>query len=286
MKEIVKNPKSEDRESKDILECINLLHFMDFNIIELLILELLIKHKDPVIRHTLYYEVSEYLKTFECKVENIPSSQLTEFEMKIVKFIRQKEEKSKLLSPSSFYNNYNDNGKVETIETTDYSQILFEKLAQHLVQFMSISNDFKYIDNLIDELQKIVGVEYVDSLLIIWLPFLFDMRIIKSLKKTAKRLFLLSRIDKEDELKDRGLTDIIITLIYNQTIREPNDVFDIVVFPYYVNVELRGLSIIDLLKEGYRVLKEEGTLIALIDRRAPKTDHITLNRIGKIYNEA
>jgi DNA modification methylase len=112
------------------------------------------------------------------------------------------------------------------------------------------------------------------------------MRIIKRVRKLTEKLFLLSRIDDKEELKDRGLEDIEITQSYGNLIREPNNVFDIVVIPYLIDTGIDGMSIVDLLKEGYRIIKENGFLLTFIGRTPPRTKHRILNRITEIHNRA
>ncbi|TXT58546.1 MAG: hypothetical protein BAJALOKI2v1_350041 [Promethearchaeota archaeon] len=288
-------------EDKDFTsqESINLIHFMDLNIIELLILELLIRHEDPVVRYTLYHELDEFLGTFKKKLMFSNAEDLSETEKKLRKYNNKLLEKSKLLSPSSFYNSlnnlenrgfirfyYNKKGKIKEIETTDLSNTLIEELGKYVVKLIGVSTDFDLVENLMEFLKKTFGKDYVESILIIWLPFLFDMRIIKRVRKLTEKLFLLSRIDDKEELEDRGLEDIEITQSYGNVIREPNNVFDIVVIPYLIDPAIEGLSIVDLLKEGYRIIKENGFLLTFIGRTPPRTKHRILNRIREIHNQA
>ncbi|TFF89240.1 MAG: hypothetical protein EU549_01275 [Promethearchaeota archaeon] len=280
-------------------EFINLIHFMDLNIIELLILELLIRHEEPIIRYTLYYELDEYLETFKKEFSFSKPKKLSKEEKKLKEYNRKLLAKSNLLAPSSFYNSlnnlekrgfiryyYDKKGKIRSIEATNLLNDLIEELGEHIIKLIGVSTDFEYVDNIMDFLKTRLGKDYVDSVLIIWLPFLFDMRIIKRVKKLTKKLFLLSRIDDKEDLKDRGLEDIEITQTYRNTIREPNNVFDIVLIPYFMDIRIQDLGMIDILKEGYRTLKDNGILITFIGQSPPKTNHRILNRIRKIHNQA
>lgn len=295
------NDKSVNNQVNNInlSEIFSIIHFLDLNVVELLILELFIKYTDPIVRFNLFNEVDEFLNTFKKRSDTISDPSLSNVERKLVNHINEIEAKKQIIAPSSFYNslkklekrgfikfNYNPQGKIETIETTELPIILIEKLGQHFVNFLGASNDFKYVENLIEFLQQKLAIKSIKSLLIIWIPFLFDTRIINSLKSISDKCFLLSRIQSKQELEEKGLCDIKITKTLEKTLREPSEIFDIIGIPYYMNGAIKELALVDILKEAYRTLKNDGMLIALIDRPIPKINHNTMNRIGIMYNNA
>ena len=101
----------------------------NLSIVELIMLQILLRHGRPVIRHNLYNEVSQFLKSEKKKVANsINFKHLTPSGQKFYKFLQSKK---KFSSSSLYYSldnlekkglvKYNriDKERVESVEATE-----------------------------------------------------------------------------------------------------------------------------------------------------------------------
>ncbi|TXT58547.1 MAG: hypothetical protein BAJALOKI2v1_350042 [Promethearchaeota archaeon] len=290
--------KNKNKNIQDLANAFSLIHMMDLSVVELLILELLIRHTQPVKRYILYEEVNEYLKQDGNK--KIPSiKKPSHEESNFLNYIKDKKNSPYLISKGSFYYSLNSlekrgfvkfrmdsKGKIKTVEKTEISLMLIENMIEHFIRFVGVAYDFSIVKELVDLLLERIGKKEIESILVVWLYLAFDMRLLKILENLSKKLFILSRIEEKDRFKEVGLMDIEISSILNEKIREANDIFDIVAIPYSSRYGLNGMKLIDILNEGMRVLKRDGVLVAIMEKEAPVVDHAGLDRLRELYNKA
>ena len=295
MVEKKKNP-NEDRKQNLTFSIVD---FIDLSIIELLTLEFLIRYGRPIVRHILYNQITNFLLRESAKLDNLEKMGLSNSELKYFNFLKaKKERKKKILSTSSFYNslsnlekkglikfNKNERNKIISIEKTVLTNELMNDIIQHFISFW-ISYDFKIIIEIQELLLKKTGVASIENLLVIWLNFVHDMRLLQMFSRVSDTVFLLSKIDPTKEISESGLDNIKLTSIYNARIREPNEMFDAVIMPFYLITEIEGMNRIDLINDSLRVLKEDGNLVLIIDKKLPASNEVVLNRIVNLYNKA
>ena len=269
--------------------------FIDLSLVEVLTLQLLLRHTEPIVRHTLYLEVTQFLKSERTSFDALNSPNLSLSEKRYLQFLKNK----KKLSTSSFYNNlkilekmglvsckYNAKGKVEAIEKTDLTGPFMNVTLQHFINF-----GVKTEESIMRSMKKVIFEKIkktsFENILVIWLNEFFDIEIIRVAYEVAETLFLLSRNDFSKDLINSGLENVTSSSIYNRKIREPNEVFDIVFFPFYFkDSKVFNLDRVDLLKEAARVTKKKGAVIITAQGKLPKVEGRIATTILELYEKA
>lgn len=294
--------KDQDHSNEIVpLESFSLKYMMNITVVELLILELLIRQTEPLVRHRLFKDVNTYLELEQSSIDEYSSNNKEIENKKILNYIEKKETKTKrsILSQGSFYYSLNKlekagfirfnrdtKGNIMTVEKTKNSKILIDKLMQHFIKFSVLSYDFELINELKQFLINKIGIQKLNTVLIIWIYITYDMRLLKSVQMVSDKLFILSRDQRKKNFEERGLDDIEITTVYNKKIREANEVFDAVLIPYVTKQSFFDMEFLDLLNEGFRVLKKRGFLVIIYEQKAPEINHNALNRLRNLYNKA
>ncbi len=269
--------------------------FIDLSLVEVLTLQLLLRHTEPIVRHTLYLEVTQFLQSERISLNALDSPNLSSSEKLYLQFLRNR----KKLSTSSFYNNlknlekmgliscmYNAKGKVEAIEATDLTGPFMNATLKHFINFgvraeESIMHSMKKV--IIEKIKK----TSFEGIFVIWLNEFFDIQIIRVVYEVAESLFLLSRNDFSKDLINRGLENVKSSSIYNGKIREPNEAFDMVFFPfYYKDSKVFNLNRVDLLREAARITKKTGVVIITAQSKLPKVEGRIANTILELYEKA
>lgn len=269
--------------------------FIDLSLVEVLTLQLLLRHKEPVVRHTLFLEVTQFLQSERSSFDSFDSPNLSSSEKRYLQFLKNK----KKLSTSSFYNNikilekmglisckHNVKGKVEAIETTDLTGPFMNVTLQHFINF-GVRAEESVMHSMKKAIMEKIKKTNFESILVIWLNEFFNLQIIRIAYEMSESLFILSRNDFSKDLINRGLKNVNFSSIYNRKIREPNEAFDVVFFPfYYKNSKTFGLSKIDLLKEARRVLKKTGVVIITVQSKLPKVEGYIASKILELYERS
>lgn len=269
--------------------------FIDLSLVEVLTLQFLIRHSEPVVRHTLYLEVSQFLQSKSTALGSIDPKKLSLSEKRYLQFLQNK----KMLSTSSFYNNLsnlekkgliksnlNKKGKVESIEITKLTSPLLELILQHFIRF-GVRAEYPAMLNMRDLIIKKLGKERFENILLVWLNDYIDLKLLRIAYDVTDSMFILAKNDFTGDLINSGMENVKFSSIYGEKIREPNEVFDIVFFPfYYRNVEISGLTNKDLLKEAARITKSQGTVIITAQSKPPKIKGELVSRVIEIYESA
>jgi len=269
--------------------------FIDLSLVDVLTLQFLVRHSEPVVRHTLYREVLRFLENIKSPLEDIDSTKLTKSERRYYNFLKDK----KLLSTSSFYNNlnnlekrglilsnYNKKGKIETIEITNLTNPLLKEILKHFVSF-GVRTEEPAMLMIKDEILKRIGKKEFENTLVVWLNFYLDFQILRMVYNLTDNLFILSYDDYSKELLEKGLENVNFSSIYNDLIREPNNIFDITFFPFYSkNSSLNGLTLTDLLKEAVRVTQKDGVILITAQSTIPNVHGVLISNLIKLYRKA
>ncbi|KKM78403.1 hypothetical protein LCGC14_1360290 [marine sediment metagenome] len=269
--------------------------FIDLSLVEVLTLQLLLRHTEPVVRHTLYLEVTQFLQSKRTSLDAFDSPDLSSSEKRYLQFLRNK----KKLSTSSFYNNlkslekmglisgtYNAKGKVEAIEKTDLTGPFMDVILRHFINF-GVRSEEAIMHSMKKAIFEKIKKTSFENILVIWLNEFFDFQIIRIAYEVAEALFILSRNDFSKDLINRGLENVKSSSIYNRKIREPNEVFDVVFFPfYYKDSKIFDLNRVDLLKEAARVTKKSGVVIITAQSKLPKVEGRIASTILELYEKA
>ncbi len=265
---------------------INIGDFASFSIVEIITLQTLLRHREPIKRYALYLEVNQLVHPF------IYNSKTSESEKEYEKFLQ------KSLSTSSFYNSLNTlnkkgliifnkskKDKVDTIEATEETNVALNAIRQFFLKIMV--SDYEYLIDMSETILGKIGLKRVNTLLTVWLSELVDVNLITYFTKVADEISILSRSELHKDLIKIGLESINYSRIHNNIIREPNDFFDVVAVPSYRrNPDFFGLSRIDLLKELVRVTKKDGVIVMTGRKELPTTQNFYANELLAEYNKA
>lgn len=281
-------------EDTKFIDIISIKHIVNLSIVDMVMLQLLLKHEKPVVRHILYNEISQFLTREKQKVAKSikfdnRSPGAKEFKDLLVQ--------DKKFSTSSFYNslknlegkglvksNKDDNEKITTVESTQYTEVLINTISKHVIRFGLIEAEKnKNLPDIVtevieNEILKPAGKKKFGTALYVMFGDYVNAKCIKILFKATDNLFLLLKKEFFENISKMGLKNIQNTSIFNKTIREPDNFFDVVIMPYYFKtIELEEVSKEAILKEAFRVSKEDGLVLIHGYTELPDIEHALLN---------
>jgi predicted transcriptional regulator len=281
-------------EENEFMNTISIKHIVNLSIVDMIMLQLLLKHEKPVVRHILYNEISHFLTREKQKVA------------KSIKFDKRspgaKEFKDLLIqdkkfSTSSFYNslknleakglvksNKDDNNKILSVEATQYTEVLINTISKHVIRFGLIESEKN--KNLPDIIKEVIENEILrpndksklGTALYVSFGDYINAKCIKNLYKTTNNLFLLFKEEMVENISKIGLENIQNTSIFMKTIREPDNFFDVVIIPYHFkSIDIKDLSKETILKEAFRIIKDNGVVLIHGYTELPNIEHALLN---------
>jgi predicted transcriptional regulator len=285
-------------ENAKFIDSISIKHIVNLSIVDMVMLQLLLNHEKPVVRHILYNEISQFL-TRE-KQEVVKSIKFDKSSPGTKEF-KNLLEIDKKFSTSSFYNslknlegkglvksNKDEKEKITSIEATQYTEILINTISKHVVRFGLIEAEKnKNLPNIIKEVieretLKLKNKKKFGTALYISFSDFINAKCIKVLFKATDNLFVLMKDEIFENILKIGLKSVQNTSIFNKTIREPENFFDAVIIPYHFkSTNLKGVSKESILKESFRVIKENGIVIIYGYNELPRIDHALLNMFIK-----
>lgn len=267
--------------------------FSDLSIGEILILQSLQKYSKPVVRYSLYLEVKNHLQNEKLRCESDFLSKFSEIELRFYQFLQ----KEKKLSASSFYNslsNLEEKGLIRYVKDQEEKIISIEpsKLTNPALNFLNqyftlmMIDDFKFDDGFSQKIKKKIGNKKYETGLIISPQGYLELEIINCFKEEIKKLYFLGKNFTVNILKKVNIAPFEVSTLYNQMIREPNDIFDIIIIPNYCrNPDLFGLSNDQLIKECIRVTKINGYILIIGREKVDPTNNFYANKLINHYNE-
>ncbi len=290
----MENDKKSAKKKPSIL-AYSIADFIDLSLVEILTLELLLRHSEPVVRHTLFLEVTQFLESEQTSLDSIDKKKLDPSEKRYFQFLQ----KGRKFSTSSFYNNLknledrgliksnlNDKKKVQSIEITSLTKPLIDVMLQHYIRFGVRAEQATMVAIKNAVIEKI-GKKKFEHVLVIWFNEYIDLQILRLAYGVSDSMFILSKNDFSRDLEQSGLKNVHYSTVYNNMIREPNDIFDMTFFPfYYRNSEISGLKLKDLLREAVRITKKNGVIVITAQTRLPKVEGYLMNRIMDIFENA
>lgn len=264
------------------------------SVFEVVILEVLLRHAEPVVRYTLYLEINHFFQMEEYN-KKIFTEQASSSEILYFDFLKD----YKKTSTSSFYNSLdnleksglisyvrNDKDKVESVEKNEKTAEAVELLKNHFFRF-GLTADYNSLTKGSSIVLKKVEKESFDSILFIWLYTYVDEVVFNLLTKISKSVYIIC--DKnlyETQIKDKypNFTD---TSIKNKKIFAPEGIVDLTVYLYIdVDVSVLGISRRALLKEAVRVTEKGAHIILVNYKKLEIPQDSAERRIIKMFNEA
>ncbi|TFF63557.1 MAG: hypothetical protein EU521_01185 [Promethearchaeota archaeon] len=269
--------------------------------VEIITLDALIRYGQPIVRHSLYVIVNEYIKNERINLSRLKDKKdLAENEKKFYDYLDDKYKRNSDLSTSSFYNNlsnlekrgfikFNENkkGKVETVESTQLTKQVIKYLLQFFMDCSAIPDLPEFDRGLAKQIQEKSDRTRIENLLVIWFQRHVSLRLINFLGDYADETFILSKIEDYNEYNTKELEKVHFTKILKKKIREPDKIFEAVILPVYEkNIEFYNMNRIGVLKEIERVLKPNGFIVIVCKAEFKKTDDISADELLNIYRES
>ncbi|MBY9014175.1 MAG: hypothetical protein KGD68_00645 [Candidatus Lokiarchaeota archaeon] len=297
---------SEKDEQSTLLESISIKHIANLSIVDMVMLQLLLKHEKPVIRHILYNEISQFLTRERKKVA------------KAIKFDKEApgaeefnewlQEPTRFSSSSLYYSldnleskglvkyNRNENNKVISVEATKYTEILLNTVLKHIIKFGLIDTEQnKFLPEIIkevvgDKILSTLDTKSFGTLLYIWFSDLINTKCMNLFSSLSDNLFVLSNRETFESVLKLGIDNVQRTSIFNDTIRESDKFFDGIVLPYHFKKTNFGeVSKHSILKEAFRIVKDNGVVIIHSYTEIPNVNHaifdIFIKWVENIYEE-
>ncbi len=249
----------------DLLSDLLEMSFLDF----LTLMKLISLQKPKILRYTLYKEINRAIQP------------------------------SKRLSTSSFYNslqklkemgylrfhNKNQEARTAEVSTTPNAEKLISFLFFYLIQFQArtMSSHSQITPEIIFSLTKkdhFSAILIIDptshtsySLISSVIPSATET--IRNLALSSEKTFLVSTTQFLTNYIEMGLENINQSAVMTDgTIREPNDYFELIIFPLYgKNMDYFGKSFSGILSEAKRLLRKDGQLLVIHLEPIVTVDH-------------
>ncbi len=286
----------EDQDFQNYAAYHDISDFADLSFIELIILEFLARYQKPVVRHTLFSEVKEFIEFKEQFIIKLENKNSNEQNKKFYDNIEQK----RIFSTSSFYNSLlnleskgllkfhqnekgNEKGKKTFIEATPYAKFVPKLLLKFL-----INNDIMHAPEERKEFSerflKLIGNQEKVSFeraLLVWFTENDVYSIEQQLTDFTEKLYVLSKNENKETVK---LRNVEYSKFEDRKIREAENFFDGAIIPVYKrNPKFHDMERIDIIKEIIRVIKPNGVLIVIAIAEMKSTGNLYVDELIKIY---
>ncbi len=279
------------------IEGISIRDIGNLSIVEILVLQKLLRHGRPVVRHILFNEVSQFLINEQKKVVN--SIKLKDLPVGAQKFHQFLQSEKKFSSSSFYYSldnlegkglvkfNKDKNNKVESVEATKYTEVLNRTVLKHIIKFgIIVPEQDNFLTDIIKEAIKLIEDKKFGTILYIWFREFIKPEFMKVFSEMTENLFILSREKTFENASKFGLNNVQPTALFNGTIRESDNFFDAVIVPYhYKDESVLGITKQQILKEAFRIVKSSGIVIIHGFVPIPNIDHGILNIFVKWVKE-
>ena len=256
--------------------------FSDLSISEIITLQFLVRYSNPVVRHTLYNEVKQFIE-FQ---EKSP--------YKETEFFKNLEDKKKLTT-GKFYHSLSklkDKGLLEfdgevgkvAVKPTKFTNYVSKLLMKFIIN-NDIMNSQEYRDEFSSKFLSKMGNVKFKRILSLWLSEYIPYSIAEQISKYSEESYILAK-NEIIEANGKESSEIPTKMIGTQ-IDKPANVFDGAMIPVYKkNPKFHDMTNTEILKELSRVTKS-GSLIALIAVADIKeTGNIFIDEILRVYKTA
>jgi len=263
--------------------------------LELVTLQKLIDHRRPVVRFILYQEINQFVNPNRI-TDNGEGIFLDTFQQTN-------------LSTSSFYNSLKtleadglvlfikrkQKGidKIIAVEATEKAKLVIKGITGHFLT-MTI-DDVNYMIKIFAEVMRITGITHFSNMLVVNLKETIDNRLMELSFRTGDEVYFLGNKGIYESMVKMGFDKLKSTIMFNNGIREPNDIFEISIVPEYEKEpDFFGLSRIEMLKELIRVVKQGGMVTIIVRSKISQVDNfyakVLLNKFeesisGRMFTE-
>jgi hypothetical protein len=137
------------------------------------------------------------------------------------------------------------------------------------------------------ETMRRIGVTHISNTLIINLKETIDTRLMELAFRLSDEIFLLVNKGIYESMIKMGFDKLKSTVMFDNRIREPNDIFEVSLVPEYEKEpDFFGLSRIEMLKELIRVVKPGGTVTIIARSKIPQVDNFYAKALLNKFEES
>jgi len=288
----------DQNENKTPIDSFSIKDIVNLSIVDMVMLQLLLKHTKPVVRHNLYNEISQFLTKEKQKVAELTNfNDVSAGAQKFEKFLQTNK---KFSSSSLYYSldnlekkglvkfNYDKKDRVESVEATQYTEILINTILKHVIKFGVIeAEQNKFLPKIIKEVvEEKVLADLQDkkfgTMLYIWFSNIINAKCINFFSTITNNLFILSNKEAFENVSKLGIDNVQNSSLFKKTIRESDNFFDGVIIPYHFrDTNFKDVSKEAIMKEAFRIVKKNGVVIIHGYTNVPDVDHAFLNIFTK-----
>lgn len=267
--------------------------FSDLSMADIIILQFLARYSNPVVRHTLFNEVKQFIEFKERSIEVKENEGISQASDKFYNFINL----SKKLSPGSFYYSLDKlekrgllttNGKTGkvSINPTQFTNYIPKLLLKFLIN-NNIMDSNEYRDDFFKLILKKIEHIHFDRTLSIWLSEYVPLSITNQLSDFTKEMYILSKNELNKSNNNKNTDKYRYTEIIGGLFREREDFFDASFIPVYKkNPKFFNMTRTKILNEVIRVTKPHGYIILVSIADIKMTDNVFINELIKLYKAA
>lgn len=267
--------------------------FTDLSIADIITLQFLARYSNPVVRHTLFNEVKQFIEFKEKIIELKENNRIPQASDKFYNFVNL----SKKLSTGSFYYSLDklekrglltSNGKTGkvSINPTQFTNYIPKLLLKFLIN-NNIMDSNEYRDDFFKKILSKIENSHFDRILSIWLSEYLPLSIANQLSDFTKEMYILSKNEINKSKNYKNADKYRYTEIIGGLFREREDFFDASFIPVYKkNPKFFNMTRTKILKEVIRVTKPSGYIILVAIAEIKITENIFINELIKLYKAA
>ena len=267
--------------------------FTDLSVADIITLQFLARYSNPVVRHTLFNEVKQFIEFKEKSIEVKENDGISQPSAKFYNFVNL----SKKLSTGSFYYSLEKlekrgllitNGKTGkvSINPTQFTNYIPKLLLKFLIN-NNIMDSNEYRDNFFKLILKKIEHIHFDRTLSIWLSEYVPLSITNQLSDFTKEMYILSKNELKKSNNNKNTDKYRYTEIIGGLFREREDFFDASFIPVYKkNPKFFNMTRTKILNEVIRVTKPHGYIILVSIADIKITDNVFINELIKLYKAA
>lgn len=232
---------------------------LDLSVVDIIILQHLVKMSEPIIRIDLLEQINNMLNDRSKIAASSFYRKLDKLEEKLmITYVESAESERK---------------RNNAIIATENAIRALRTINQ--ISFFGSINYANIVKRIVADFIKTATITHADNLLLINTEFMIDSEVLQTIGEYVDQTYLIADddfINRYNAFEDAS--PIIRTNIFNGAIREPDDFFDVVVIVGYEQAKTsKDAPVTAWLDEAIRVTKRGGILLLTTIAEIPETDH-------------
>ena len=268
--------KNIEKNSKTSLNGLSIRTIANLSIIEVTSLQILLQYHKPIVRYSLFEEINNYLNQDSIEGDKT------------------------FLSTPSFYNsltnleainlitfNYDEKGKVTTIEATPLALNAIDLIYQNLMRIRAV-DVMDIVKNASTHIEKRNPRNLTSNLAFVVFPYHFlNYKILEYLSNQFDEVFLISKEETLKSFHSAGIVNITYSNIHNKQIYAPNDSFsEATIVSYSKNIDFFGMTRKEVLKDIIRIVKPGGIVTVVVRSQFEQSKNFIVNEFVNLFRKS